>query len=91
MAKRNNTPENDTVTREALLEELARARAELARVQAASAKALTIKVSAKGAVSVYGLGRFPTTLYAGQWRRLLSAVPAIEKFLTDHAEELKEK
>ena len=36
-------------------------------------RALSMKVSAKGAISVYGLGRFPVTLYAGQWERLIAA------------------
>ena len=34
---------------------------------------LTLKVSAKGAVSVYGMGKWPVTLYAGQWERLLQS------------------
>ena len=45
-------------------------------------KALTMKVSEKGALSVYGLGRFPVTLYRGQWERLLAAAPQIEAFVT---------
>jgi len=42
---------------------------------------LTMKVSEKGAVCVYGLGRFPVTLYKQQWQKLLKAAPAIEKFI----------
>lgn len=42
---------------------------------------LSCKVSAKGAVSVYGLARFPTTLYASQWRRLFGFREQLEAFL----------
>jgi hypothetical protein len=53
--------------------QLAAAQAELAAMKAKAAKAsrITFKVSPKGAVSVYGLGRFPVTLYGEQWTRLL--------------------
>ena len=44
-------------------------------------KALTMKVSEKGALSIYGLGRFPVTLYRGQIERLLAAKPTIEAFI----------
>lgn len=54
----------------------------IALLQAASApKALTMKVSEKGALSIYGLGRFPVTLYRGQWERLMTAKPTIEAFI----------
>lgn len=42
---------------------------------------LTLKVSEKGAVSAYGMGRFPVTLYSGQWERLLSAGDEITAFI----------
>jgi hypothetical protein len=45
-------------------------------------KALTCKVSEKGALSIYGLGRFPVTLYRGQWERLFAAKDQIEAFIT---------
>lgn len=48
-------------------------------------KALTCKVSEKGAMSVYGLGRFPVTLYRGQWERLAAAMPQLEAFITANA------
>jgi len=44
-------------------------------------KALTMKVSEKGALSIYGLGRFPVTLYRGQWERLLAAQGQIKAFI----------
>lgn len=54
----------------------------IALLQAASApKALTMKVSEKGALSIYGLGRFPVTLYRGQIERLLAHKSAIEAFI----------
>ncbi len=40
-----------------------------------------IKVSAKGAISVYGMGRFPVTLYASQWEQLLAKGPEIKAFI----------
>jgi hypothetical protein len=52
---------------------------------------VNFKVSAKGAVSVYGLGRFPVTLYREQWLRLMERVDDLKKFLEDHADELKAK
>lgn len=57
----------------------------------ASGGALHLKVSEKGAVSLYGLQRMPVTLYAGQWERLLGHVEAIRAFLTEHASELSVK
>ena len=51
----------------------------------------SMKVSEKGALSVYGLGRFPVTLYQSQWDKLISMIPAIEQFMVDHADELATK
>jgi hypothetical protein len=54
----------------------------IAMLAAASApKALTMKVSEKGALSIYGLGRFPVTLYRGQIERLLAHAPTIHAFI----------
>jgi hypothetical protein len=50
-----------------------------------------MKVSDKGALSVYGLGRFPVTLYRGQWERLLSLVPAIQEFIKNNSDKLATK
>jgi hypothetical protein len=52
---------------------------------------LYCKVSAKGAVSVYGLQRMPVTLYVEQWERLLDFGDTIRTFLKDHDSELKRK
>lgn len=62
------------------------------RAQAATAKALSFKVGQKGGVSVYGLNsRFPITLYASQWERLLAVKDELVQFLQDHAAELATK
>jgi hypothetical protein len=52
---------------------------------------VNFKVSAKGAVSVYGLGRFPVTHYREQCLRLLERTDELKAFLEEHAEELKAK
>lgn len=51
---------------------------------------VSIKLSAKGGISVYGLGRWPVTLYAGQWRTLLGQTKAIEGFIEANAVVLAE-
>ncbi len=73
-------------------------RAELARLQAENqhlkrkqARSLHLKVSTKGALSVYGLGRFPVTLYKEQWTQLLDTAEDIRTFLAEHDHELKGK
>lgn len=52
---------------------------------------VTFKVSPKGGVSVYGLGRFPVTLYVEQWERLLSQTESLQAFLAAHEAELTRK
>jgi hypothetical protein len=52
---------------------------------------LRLKVSEKGALSVYGLGRFPVTLYKEQWRRLLDYTEELKAFLKDNDHLLKGK
>jgi len=53
--------------------------------------AMEFRVSEKGGVSVYGLGRFPVTLYYEQWTRLLDASEELRKFLEENKEKLKLK
>lgn len=65
--------------------------AKIASMQAASQRKLTLKVSDKGAVSLYGLGRFPVTLYGTQWERLIGEVEHIKAFLTANANLLATK
>ena len=70
--------------------DIAAANARIAQLEtqlasASAPKALTLKVSEKGALSVYGLGRFPVTLYRGQWERLLGAEVTLRAFMTANA------
>ena len=52
---------------------------------------IDFKVSEKGGVSVYGLGRFPVTLYYEQWIRLLDHAEQIKQFLEENKSQLKMK
>ena len=52
---------------------------------------LNYKVSQKGAVSVYGLGRFPVTLYKEQWDKLIADLPVLQTFIGQHVGELSVK
>lgn len=52
---------------------------------------MSFKVSEKGGVSVYGLGRFPVTLYYEQWTRLLDSMPELRSFLEENKGKLKLK
>ncbi len=52
---------------------------------------LDFRVSEKGAVSVYGLGRFPVTLYYEQWTRLLEVAPQLREFMEENKGRLKLK
>ena len=62
-----------------------------ARLKHDRGRTVSLKVSAKGGVSVYGLGRFPVTLYKEQWITLLAMTDDIRAFLTEHDAELKTK
>lgn len=76
---------------DALRAELERLKAENEALKRRPEKGLSLKVSQKGAVSLYGLGRFPVTLYQEQWTRLLDMADEIRDFLTEHKAELKVK
>jgi len=71
--------------------ELDRLRAENERLKSARSRGITMKVSEKGALSVYGLGRFPVTLYKEQWMRLLDMSDDIRGFLRENDGVLKSK
>ena len=71
--------------------ELERLKAENERLKSQRGRAASLKVSEKGGVSVYGLGRFPVTLYKEQWTRLLAMADEIRAFIKDHDAELKAK
>ena len=71
--------------------ELDRLRAENAALKARGARGISLKVSEKGGVSVYGLGRFPVTLYREQWAKLLDMADDIRAFISEHDADLKIK
>jgi hypothetical protein len=71
--------------------EVERLKAENAALKAQSSRSVSIKVSEKGGVSIYGLGRFPVTLYKEQWTKLLDMADDIRAFLKEHDAELKAK
>jgi hypothetical protein len=71
--------------------ELARLRAENEALKQKRNTATSMKVSEKGAVSVYGLGRFPVTLYQEQWLKLLLMADDIKTFIADNKDRLKVK
>ena len=68
---------------------------ELIAIIAAMAQAkqtkLTLKVSEKGGLSLYGMGRWPVTLYKSQWLRLLAEADAIRAFIKAHDSVLVDK
>jgi hypothetical protein len=66
-------------------------RAENERLKRTQSRGITLKVSEKGGVSVYGMGRFPVTLYKEQWTKLLDMADEIRAFIRDHESELKAK
>jgi hypothetical protein len=71
--------------------ELERLRTENERLKSQRARGVTMKVSEKGGVSIYGLGRFPVTLYKEQWTRLLDMADEIRGFIREHDADLKAK
>ena len=71
--------------------ELARLRAENETLKQRRNAAVSMKVSEKGAVSVYGLGRFPVTLYQEQWQKLLAMGDEIKAFIEENKSRLKVK
>lgn len=76
---------------EDLKAELDRLRRENEALKKGAAKGVSIKVSEKGGVSVYGLGRFPITLYQEQWTKLLDMSDELRDFINAHKSELKVK
>jgi len=71
--------------------ELARLRAENEALKQRGSRAVSMKVSEKGGVSVYGLGRFPVTLYQEQWIKLLALADQIKAFIEENRSKLKAK
>jgi hypothetical protein len=76
---------------EDLKAELERLRQENADLKKTSSKGISMKVSEKGGLSIYGLGRFPITLYKEQWTKLLDMSEDIRRFLKENDSALKAK
>lgn len=81
----------DPMSDEDLRAELERLRKENESLKKGAAKGISMKVSEKGGLSIYGLGRFPITLYKEQWAKLLDMSDDIRTFLAEHDAELKAK
>ena len=71
--------------------ELDRLKQENERLKNRQTRGVSLKVSEKGGVSVYGLGRFPVTLYKEQWQRLLDMADDIRAFIKENDSKLKAK
>ncbi|HWF85738.1 MAG TPA: hypothetical protein VG222_12860 [Vicinamibacterales bacterium] len=71
--------------------ELDRLKAENERLKNQGSRGVSLKVSEKGGVSVYGLGRFPVTLYKEQWTKLLAMADEIRTFIKENDSRLKTK
>jgi hypothetical protein len=80
-----------TMSDEVMKAELERLRQENAALKKGAVAGLRLKVSEKGAVSVYGMGRFPVTLYKEQWLRLLDVADDIRAFIAANDAQLKAK
>jgi hypothetical protein len=76
---------------EDLQREIERLRAENEALKKPTRGQMSLRVSEKGALSVYGLGRFPVTLYREQWEKLLGMGDDIKSFIQTHDSELKKK
>jgi hypothetical protein len=71
--------------------ELERLKAENETLRTRRSGAVSMKVSEKGGLSVYGLGRFPVTLYQEQWLKLLDMGEELRAFIQQHQSELKKR
>jgi len=76
---------------EDLKAEIERLRAENEKLKNKGVRGLSLKVSEKGGLSLYGVGRFPVTLYKEQWRRILGMAQEIEAFIQENESLLKSK
>jgi len=76
---------------EDLKAEVERLKAENAQLKTQRGRNVSLKVSEKGGVSVYGLGRFPVTLYKEQWKKLLAMSDEIRAFIKENDAALKTK
>ena len=79
------------MTEEEMKAEIDRLKAQNEALVKSSSARVSLKVSQKGAVSVYGLGRFPVTLYKEQWEKLLAMADSIKAFIAENDHLLKKK
>ena len=82
---------NQQMSEEDLKAELERLKAENEQLKSQRGRSVGLKVSEKGGVSVYGLGRFPVTLYKEQWLKLLGMADEIKAFIQENESRLKAK
>ncbi len=66
-------------------------KAQLEAEKSKGKKAMYLKVSEKGGVSLYGIRRFPVTFYLEEWNRILDMAPEIRSFMQEHQGELRRK
>lgn len=71
--------------------EVERLKAENQALKLGGGRPISMRVSEKGALSVYGMGRFPVTLYREQWEKLLSMAAEIKAFIAEHDDDLKKR
>ena len=90
-APESERPRFDAGLRHELRAELERLKAENEALRNKRSGAVSMKVSEKGGLSVYGLGRFPVTLYQEQWTRLLDMADEIRAFIREHQGQLKKR
>ena len=81
----------DMASEEELRAEIERLRLENEKLKKPARGQMSLKVSEKGAVSLYGMGKFPVTLYKEQWLRILASAPQIEAFIRENDGKLKTK
>ncbi len=82
---------NAQMTQEQMQAMIAKLQAENAGLKQQAQSRLTLKVSEKGAVSLYGMGKWPVTLYRSQWETVFEAIPQIKAFIATNASMLKAK
>jgi hypothetical protein len=83
--------EDQAMSDDDLKAEIERLRAENDQLKNRGTRGLSLKVSEKGALSLYGVGRFPVTLYKEQWVKILGMKEEIESFIEKNAHALKTK
>lgn len=79
------------MTEDEMKAELERLQKENESLKARTSKGISLKVSEKGGLSVYGMGRFPVTLYKEQWLKLLDMSDDLRRFIEENNSKLKTK